>query len=183
MRLTNNTEGYGWISICVHWLIAAGTLGLFALGLWMTGLDYYHPWYRQAPDLHRSLGMLLALVLVFRLIWRLATPAPVPVGRPSALETHVIRGVHWLLVLLPFVSVISGYLISTADGRALAIFDWFEIPALISGIDNLEDKAGDAHYLLAMTLIFLAAVHALAALKHHFIDHDATLRRMLRTLH
>lgn len=182
MRLTNKANGYGWVSIAMHWLIALGVFVLFVLGLWMTSLDYYHPWYRRAPDIHRSLGALLALVLLFRLIWRLAVPVPVSVGRPSVLVSRLVGTAHWLLVLLPFLSVISGYLISTADGRALAVFDWFEIPALVSGVANLEDRAGEVHLLLSLILIFLASVHALAALKHHFLDRDATLRRMLKPL-
>jgi cytochrome b561 len=180
MGLTNNANGYGWVSITMHWLIAVGVFGLFVLGLWMTGLDYYHAWYRRAPDIHRSVGALLAMVLLFRLFWRLANPTPVAVGRPSTFVSRLAGGAHWLLVLLPLLIVVSGYLISTADGRALAVFDWFEIPALVSGVDNLEDRAGDVHYVLSLILIVLAAVHALAALKHHFLDHDATLRRMVK---
>lgn len=182
MRIGNHANGYGWVSIALHWLIAVGVIGLFALGLWMTSLDYYHPWYRRAPDIHRGLGALLAMLMLVRLVWRLATPVPASVGRPSAPLARLVGGAHWLLVLLPFLSVISGYLISTADGRALAVFDWFEIPALVSGFANLEDKAGDVHYLLSLILISLATVHALAALKHHFLDRDATLRRMIKPL-
>jgi len=90
---------------------------------------------------------------------------------------------HHALYLLVFLIGIRGYLISTADGRALSVFGWFEIPALVTSVDNLEDRAGDVHYLLAVALMILAGVHALAALKHHFIDRDATLTRMLGRHH
>jgi cytochrome b561 len=75
--------------------------------------------------------------------------------------------------------MLAGYLISTADGRAIEVFGLFNVPALVTGIPNMEDSAGQAHLVLAISLISLATLHALAALKHHFFDRDQTLRRML----
>ena len=63
------------------------------------------------------------------------------------------------------------------------MFDWFTLPALVTGVDNLEDIAGEVHEILAFTLIGLAAVHGLAAIKHHIIDRDTTLLRMLGPVH
>ncbi|TCT19400.1 cytochrome b561-like protein [Thiobaca trueperi] len=73
----------------------------------------------------------------------------------------------------------SGYLISTADGRSLDVFGLFSVPAILTGLPDQADLAGEVHLVLAIALVTLAAVHALAALKHHFIDRDATLLRML----
>ena len=75
--------------------------------------------------------------------------------------------------------MISGYLISTADGRGIEVFDFFVIPALGSIIENQEDLAGLVHKWLAYLLVSLATLHALAALKHHFIDKDNTLNRII----
>jgi cytochrome b561 len=75
--------------------------------------------------------------------------------------------------------MVSGYLISTADGRGIDVFGLFTVPATLQGIDHQEDVAGASHLVLAVTLIALALLHAGAALKHHFIDRDRTLRRML----
>ena len=85
---------------------------------------------------------------------------------------------HGLLYLGLFGVMISGYLISTADGRGIGVFGWFEVPALISGLPEQEDVAGLIHKYLAWGLVIFAVIHALAALKHHFIDRDATLVRM-----
>jgi cytochrome b561 len=74
----------------------------------------------------------------------------------------------------------SGYLISTADGRAIAVFDWFSVPALISDLPAQEDIAGLIHRWLAYLMMGLVLLHAAAALKHHFINKDNTLRKMLR---
>jgi cytochrome b561 len=84
------------------------------------------------------------------------------------------------MYVLVFAIMLSGYLISTADGRAIEVFGWFAVPATLQGIDGQEDVAGDVHFYLAVTLMVIVGGHALAALKHHFIDRDPTLRRMLR---
>jgi cytochrome b561 len=71
-------------------------------------------------------------------------------------------------------------LISTADGKAVEAFEWVSIPALPLALENQEDVAGDLHEIFAWLLISLVAIHALAALKHHFIDKDKTLTRMIK---
>ncbi|HHH35998.1 MAG TPA: cytochrome b [Gammaproteobacteria bacterium] len=177
MRLRNHPQGYGLVSVLLHWSMAALIIGLYALGKYMVDLDYYHPWYQKAPDLHRGLGVIVAALLIFRQGWRLSNPHPEILGRPW--EQRVAVWVHRLFYLLIAATVISGYLITTADGHALPVFDWFEIPATLYGFDNQEDIAGVAHDWLANMLMGLALLHSLAALKHHFIDRDPTLRRML----
>jgi cytochrome b561 len=76
--------------------------------------------------------------------------------------------------------MVSGYLISTADGRAIEVFAQFQIPALPWSIEQQEDLAGEVHESLAWILMGLVALHALAAVKHQLIDKDATLMRMIR---
>jgi cytochrome b561 len=78
-----------------------------------------------------------------------------------------------------FFLMLSGYLISTADGRGIDVFGLFSLPATLSGVENQEDIAGKVHQSLAFILVALVVLHALAALKHHFLDRDATLKRML----
>ena len=78
-----------------------------------------------------------------------------------------------------FVIFVSGYLISTATGQGISFFGWFEIPALVTGLPAQAERAGQVHYWVAIGVLGLAALHALGALKHHFLDRDDTLRRML----
>ena len=78
-----------------------------------------------------------------------------------------------------FAVLIAGYLISTADGAGIPVFGLFEVPALISGLPDQADVAGVIHLYLAWGLVIFAGLHGLAALKHHFIDRDVTLVRML----
>nr|MCS5564310.1 cytochrome b/b6 domain-containing protein [Oleiphilaceae bacterium] len=58
MQLQNSPERYGLIAILIHWLVAVTVIGLFALGYWMVDLTYYDDWYKRAPDIHRSIGLL-----------------------------------------------------------------------------------------------------------------------------
>jgi len=62
MQLRNSSSRYGWISIFMHWGVALAVFGLFALGLWMVGLDYYSTWRKDAPELHKSIGLVLLAV-------------------------------------------------------------------------------------------------------------------------
>ena len=180
MMWRNTKSCYGLVQIGLHWITALLVAILLPLGLWMTGLDYYDPWYRKGPDLHRSIGVLLGLVMLARIAWRLSNPQPQPLSS-SAWERRLAKAAHRLLYLLPLLLVISGYLISTADGRPVDVFGWFELPATLQGIEGQEDIAGDIHFTLAMILLTLIVLHLLAALRHHYVFKDATLRRMLKT--
>ncbi len=179
MRWRNTSSNWGIAAILLHWLVAITVLGLFGLGLWMTGLDYYSPWYRQGPDLHRSIGILLMMVILLRLVWRMLNRTPTALPSHQHWEIRSAHVSHVLLYLLPLAVMITGYLISTADGRSVWVFDWFQVPALYSGLDQQETIMGDVHRVLSWILIGIAAVHAAGALKHHFLDRDTTLTRML----
>ncbi len=178
-RLLNDATSYGLLSILIHWLSAAVIFGMFCLGLWMVDLDYYSNWYNRAPSIHKSIGILFALLFVLRLIVRIVSPLPRAIAGTSGWETIAARIVHRLFYILISCLVVAGYLISTADGRPVSVFGWFEVPATITSIPNQEDVAGEIHWYLAVGVLSLAGAHGLAALKHHFIDRDATLRRML----
>ena len=175
----NSENRWGWVNIIIHWLTALVVFGLFGLGLWMVDLTYYDQWYKSAPDLHKSVGVSLLLLTLFRLLWRKLNIVPVHLQTHTGFEIKVASITHKLLYLLMFLIMISGYLISTADGRGIDVFGLFEVPALIYDIDKQEDIAGLVHMVLAFTLISLVLVHMVGALKHHFIDKDSTLKRML----
>lgn len=177
LPLKNDPARYGLISIVLHWLMALLIVGLYFLGDYMVDLDYYHPWYLKASDLHRSLGMLVAALLVLRLVWRRLNPRPRAEGLPW--ERHIAAWMHGLLYVMTGVAAVSGYLISTGDGQGVQVFGLFEVPALNDGFDNQEDYAGLVHEFSTDALLLLALLHGLAALKHHFFDRDRTLRRML----
>lgn len=176
MQFGNSQNKYGLIAMLLHWGMAILIIALFALGTYMVELDYYDPWYKQAPDLHRSFGVIVAGLMIFRLVWRLSNIRPRELGK--AWERRIATWLHRLFYALIAGIVVSGYLITTADGQPVVVFNLFDIPATYTGFENQEDIAGEIHEWLTTTLIVLVSLHALAALKHHFINRDSTLRRM-----
>lgn len=173
----NTQRRWGAVSILFHWVSALAIIGLFALGWWMTGLGYYDSWYNLGPWVHRSIGILLLLASLARVVWRLIQPTPV--GQGSRLEVLAAHLGHIALYVILLVVLCSGYLISTANGRSISVFGWFDVPALLHGLPNQASIAGDIHWYSALTLVILAAGHALAAFKHHWIDRHDTLVRMI----
>jgi cytochrome b561 len=157
--------------------MAAVIFGMFGLGLWMVGLDYYDSWYHDAPYIHKAIGMLLLFALVFRFGWRMINTRPKLVG--AAWERFIALLVHRMHYLLLFAITITGYLIPTAEGVGIDVFGWFTVPASYSFTKEEADLIGLIHLYVAWTVMGLAAAHAGAALKHHFIDRDQTLLRML----
>ena len=178
MSLKNSEHHYGWLAVVLHWLVAAVVVGLFALGFWMVDLSYYDEWYRKGPDLHRSIGLILFAVVAFRLLWRLVNTSPRHLASHKRWEVISAHVAHSLLYVLMFVAMVSGYLITTADGSSISVFGLFDVPSLTGRVRGMEDTAGVVHYWSTWALVGLAGIHALGALKHHFIDRDETLRRM-----
>jgi len=179
--LKNSSSTYGWLAIALHWFMALAIFSLFGLGLYMVELTYYDAWYKGSLDLHKSAGTFLAILLIVRIFWRAVNITPINADNSaSKVEVQAAHYAHLLLYFLMAALMFTGYLISTADGRAIDMFGLLSIPALSFTIENQEDIAGTIHEFLAWTLIILALGHGLAALKHHFINKNKTLIRMLK---
>lgn len=179
MNWRNTPSRYGHISILLHWLSALTVYGMFALGLWMVTLGYYDVWYHRAPEIHKGIGILLLAAIAFRIIWRFLSPPPMPLHSYSTFTRISATLAHIALYAVLVGILISGYLISTADGQPISVFGWFSVPATLSGLSAQADIAGTVHLYLAWLVVALSVLHGLAALKHHFVDGDSTLKRML----
>ncbi|TFH92465.1 cytochrome b [Vibrio ouci] len=175
--MESEVKNYNALARAIHWLSAIVVIGMFAVGLWMVDLSYYSEWYRTAPHWHKSIGLLLAAVTVIRLVWKFVTPSPRVEG--ASYEVVGAKLAHLVMYVILLVLPISGYLISTEDGRGIDVFNWFTIPGLGALFEGQADMAGQIHFYAAWALILIAAVHAIAALKHHFINKDNTLRKMI----
>lgn len=178
IKIGNSRYSFGWVSIVLHWSMAILIIALFSLGLWMVQLDYYSNWYHQAPFIHKSVGIIVVLSMVLRLLWNQSQPRPQVRG--NVLMGIIAHTAHLTMYLLVVLLGISGYLISTAESQSISVFNWFEIPAVFKPFDYQADIAGNIHEFLAFSLIGLVVLHFLGALKHHFYDGDDTLKRMLK---
>jgi len=179
--LRNTVASYGWMAIALHWVMAVMVFGLFGMGLWMTELEYYDAWYHRAPWLHQGIGILFLTLLAWRIPWTWLNIKPEVIGnRRERLGAAIVHRLHYFLMLAVG---ISGYLIPTAEGKGFDIPGGLHVPALLTLSPMQADINGAIHRYSAWAIVILAILHTLAALKHHYINHDATLRRMLGIEH
>ncbi|HAT8518351.1 MULTISPECIES: cytochrome b [Vibrio] len=170
-------KNYSLMMRTIHWFSALTVVGMFGSGLWMVDLSYYSEWYKTAPHWHKSIGIMLAAITIFRFIWKAFTKQPKTEGKKP--EVLLAKVAHLSIYLLLAALFVSGYLISTSDGRGIDIFNWFTLPGAGEIFSNQSDIAGRIHLYAAVSLIALSVLHALAAIKHHYIDKDNTLNKMI----
>ena len=179
MLIKNTLSRFGLFSKLLHWSIAILIIGLIWLGWYMVDLTYYDKWYNDSLHYHKSLGMLALALALVKIGWQWHTPAPGPVAGLKTWEKASAKVMHYVLWGMMLLIPVTGYLISTSAGKPIQLFNWFELPAIVDVDEELRELAIDVHFYLAYATLFLVAGHAGAALKHHFINRDNTLRRML----
>lgn len=162
----------------LHWLIAVAILANLALGLVMVDMAF-SPTKLRYFNWHKWAGVSILVLVTLRALWRLGhRPPPLPASIPTwqriaAELTHV--GLYVLMFAIP----LSGYFYSLAAGYPVVFLGLVKLPVLIGANPELKDVLKDVHEALNWTLLGLLAAHAGAALKHHLIDRDDVLRRML----
>jgi len=166
-------QRYGGVSQFLHWLTA---LLVFAL-LGMGKLAHIHAGEGPLFGIHTALGLTVLVLTLFRLGWRLTHAVP-PLPPGPAWQRGLARVTHLAFYLLLVLVPVSGWLMTSAEGEALSWFGLFDVPRLPVGKAQAE-AFEEVHELQGNVLLALAGLHVLAALKHHFMDRDQVLRRML----
>lgn len=171
------SERYGGVAMTLHWLTAVLIVANLSLGLSMVPLPI-SPRKLQWYMVHKWIGITVFLVTSARLGWRWGHGSPPPVPMPewqrrAAAVTHAIM--YALLLLIP----ISGWLYSSATGVQVVYLGVVPLPDLVPMDKALAGVLRVVHVALNLTLFTLVCVHTAAALKHHFVDRDAVLTRML----
>ncbi|MDC8785388.1 cytochrome b [Roseateles koreensis] len=161
-------------TIIFHWLSALLVLGLWVVGQTIDNFAKGDPRV-MVRSLHISLGGVLAMLLVLRLRWRRNGGTQLPAANPG-LQGRLAIGVHHLLYLLLAAVLAVG--IACVWIRGDNLFNLFTVPAYDPANKSLRHDAVELHELLANTLLVVAALHAAAALAHHFLLKDGVLRRM-----
>jgi cytochrome b561 len=176
MRIVNNEDHYGIVTIVLHWLMAILIIGLLALGLYMVGLPISYD-KLKLYGWHKEYGLLVLALVVVRLVWRLANTTPCLLL--PRLEKIAARTVHWAFYGFMFAMPVTGWLITSAAGFPASFFGLFVLPNLVAPNDELRILFEQIHEWLGYGLIATIVLHTCAALKHHFINKDDILRRML----
>ncbi|MDE2005861.1 MAG: cytochrome b/b6 domain-containing protein [Rhodospirillales bacterium] len=163
---------YDSTSILLHWL----TAGLVA-ALWTSGqtTDFWPRGTARTAyiSVHVLLGMALGAVILIRLAWRRTGGARI-VPEGPALLAKAATGVHHLLYALVVTTVTLGLLFASA--RGFQLFGSIALPVVLA---DFKRTLGSWHGLAANAVVILAGLHAAAALGHHYLLRDGTLRRML----
>ncbi|MFA0440396.1 RNA methyltransferase [Vibrio sp. 10N.286.49.C2] len=171
------------MTLLLHWLVGLTMIGLLAIGVYMVENKAFalFPW-------HKSFGLLIFGFVLLRVVWRMKNGWPTPVGHYSKIEHILAHAVHWVLILGTLIMPISGFLNSALGGFGVEFFGLELIPKNIDP-DNpkkvlplnegLYSIAHGAHYWVGYALIGAIILHVVGAVKHHVVDKDGTLRRML----
>jgi len=176
VRLKNNDDHFGLIAILLHWSMALLIIAMLALGLYMVRLPIsleklkLYGW-------HKEYGFLVLFLVVFRLVWRLYNITP-HLSLPI-LEKIAARLAHYAFYGFMFAMPISGWLVTSAAGLPASFFGLFTLPDLIGPNEEMRLYFQWVHQWLAYALIATIALHTIAALKHHFINKDTILWRMI----
>ncbi len=186
MDFKNTTARYGAVSQALHWLIVALIITQYVLAelAESAGEDRAaHPAaaLQQLALLarHKSVGLTILMLALLRLLWRFfSAPPPFPAAMPRW-QVWVAKLTHYAFYTLLFLLPVSGLVMSAASNYPVSYFGLFTIPNMVAPDETLKEIMKERHEMLFDILVVVAFVHVVAALKHHFVDRDDVLRRML----
>ena len=197
--MNHPTTSYTKTAKVLHWLIAIGIFGMFALGWFLSELPKEAPkqiaydlfnlgvytWdltEEISPrtfyfNLHKSIGVTIFALILIRILWRITHRPPALLSSYKAWESKLASGAHHLLYLLMVALPLSGIIMAIYSKYGIK---WFGIE-LIKGLDNkdMRELFYEAHEIIGLIILLVIIVHIIGALKHKFIDKDDTLKRML----
>lgn len=180
--MSSTQSRYDPVAVFLHWATALMIILLLSVGFFME--DFPESFRGDVFTLHKSIGITVLGLSVFRVIWRLMNPPP---ALPATLKPHerrLAKAAHSLLYVLILAMPLSGWLMVSASRKYPTSYFWLgEVPFIPMpvGVDAkaAREVFGEAHELLAIGAIALITLHIAAALKHHFIYKDTVLTRML----
>lgn len=179
MSLRNTDTTYGSVSKFFHWFVFLLVIGMLCLGPFME--DFSKPIRTDIFTAHKSIGLTILFLMLSRLLWTLVNPRPKAAEGIKQLETKLAHLMHALLYFCVISITLVGWAMSTAADRLPKFFWLLQIPAL-PGVPLGKPTAklfSATHTALAIALAILIVLHIVAALKHHFIYKNDTLKRMM----
>lgn len=178
MAIMSDANRYGFISRLFHWVMAVGFLLMIIGGMVFGSLDFKDPQWATAKLMHTSTGVVMGVLLVARLLWRLVDEKP-SLDFEAPNMRMVANLTHKLLYVLFLTLVILGYIGATAHGKGLSWYNVVTLPSVVTDME-LGKTARHYHGIVAFSLLGLVGLHVAAALKHHFINKNNVLMRMLK---
>jgi cytochrome b561/polyisoprenoid-binding protein YceI len=183
MSLANTAQSYGSVARGLHWLTALLILALIPLGFVANALPWDTPEALAAKaqvfSVHKTLGVALFFTALVRILWAMTQPKPGPIHPERRVETLATGAVHWALYGAMVIVPLSGWVEHAAtEGFAPILWPFGQGLPLVPKSEAVAGAAAGVHWLGGRVLMAALALHVAGAVKHHFVDRDATLRRM-----
>lgn len=185
MGVRNTKDGWGWPARLLHWVVGAVIIITFGIGFYTADVldDIYARlgWVQT----HKSWGFLAFTLIVARIFWRVLNPAPAMPDSMTPTEKLLAHLGHYGLYALTLAMPLTGWLMVTASplqeqaGIKNMVFGLFEMPDFLAGDAQLTQIFHWMHWACGAALAVLLLAHIAAALKHHFVNKDNVLRRMI----
>ena len=183
MRLTNSPASYGLIARSFHWLMALLILTMIPLGKYANlapfSTDVEFAYKFMLFSLHKTLGVILFFLAVLRILCAVWQPKPMALHPERQVETFVAAVTHWMLYSALILVPLTGWIEHAAiPGLAPIWWPFGQSLPFVSASEWLFNTASALHRTFGKVLILAIILHVAGALKHQFIDKDATLHRM-----
>lgn len=175
----NSADQWGIVSRILHWTMALLIIGMIIVGLYINSLPDI-PFKFLLIGLHKSTGVIILGLVVFRLFWRLSQSVPT---LPPMPQTHqfLAKASVPVLYLFLFIMPISGIIMSQSFGYSISVYGWFTFPEIVGKNPEIGKLAAATHQLAGWILIGLIILHIVAAFYHQFCRKDYLLTRMWRS--
>lgn len=178
MGLKNGAVAYGAVAKLLHWTMAILLIGMLALGVYMHEMPL-SPQKFELYALHKSFGIVALGLVLLRLGWRAVDPPPAALASTPRDHARLAKAAHWALYGCMLGVPITGWCMAAASGTAVDLFNTgILMPNPVPASDNVRIAFRILHDMIGKLLMALLVIHLGAALKHHFVDKDVTLKRM-----
>lgn len=178
MNSIDTRQRFSALSIALHWVTLLLITAVYAVILLRENYPKGSDIREGLKTWHFMLGLTILALVVIRLIVRLNRRSPPITPEPPAWQALLAKATHFALYAFMLAMPIAGWVILSASGKAIPFFG-LELPALVSQNKALAGQVKEVHETLGTIGYFLIGLHALAALYHHYVVKDDTLRRML----
>jgi len=179
LNIFSRSSRYTTAAIVFHWIVAILALTMIGLGIFMTDVPKGNPDRAFYFNLHKSIGVTTALLVLIRLWWRAKNPPPPLPASMSGWEVQASKISHALLYMCLIVMPLSGFAATQFTKYGVNYFGLFKIPPMGSENKLVYELLQGIHGVTATLLIALVVIHVLAAFKHLLIDRDKVFQRML----
>jgi cytochrome b561 len=177
-QTTAAVHAYSSAAKWLHWLIVVLLAIQFTTAFLLPHIGRNTP-PGTVINLHFSIGVLVLVVMAVRFLHRLMYPVPLEAKDAQPWERLLAKTVHRLFYLILLVGPFLGWASASAHRLPVSLFGMVPLPPLAQPGAGWAHSAGDIHGTAMWLLLWLVGLHAAAALYHHLVRHDGTLRRML----